>query len=346
MRSILPDIRRALETCYQLEVLSIDRVWSGTTGVHARADTARGPMFVKTLPLRGDDGYELLNITVQGQWRKAGIPTIAPVPAPDGTLLYRRSGLAMSVWEWSDAEPVGPLTVAHAPAVGQALARLHRCLDRLPVAGLPFDPEATRNAARPSLVARFESLEQQLANQPVPGDTALQLQIRQRIRLLEQVPQLRAGLPRLRLDRVHGDLTAPNLLWTGTKLTAVIDPRIQLADRARELGRIAFDPATVAATHLWQDIGLAVVAEYRTADGPLAPAELVSCARLALLHSLTSTYPLGDLISQQLPARVHEQRHTYWNQRHISIDRMIDALPDVENQLRKLTRVTIPAGSR
>ncbi|MEV0269885.1 phosphotransferase [Hamadaea sp. NPDC050747] len=346
MRSILPDIRHSLEARYQFDVLTVERVWSGTTGVHARADTTTGPLFVKTYPLRGDDQYALLNISVQRQWRAAGIPTIAPIASPDGTLLYRRPGLVMSVWEWSDAEPVRPLSHAHAPAVGQTLARLHRCLDRMPIAGLPFNPEPARNAARPSLVSRFETLDQFLASQVRPDGTALRAQLRHRIRLLEQVPHLRAGLSRLRLDRVHGDLTAPNLLWTGTKLTAVIDPQIQVADRARELGRIAFDPGSVAESAQWQHIGLATVAAYIEAGGPLAPAEILSCARLALLHSLASTYPLGDMIYHELPARVHEQHRRYWQQRCTSVERMLDALPDLENQLRDLTSATLPAGAR
>ncbi|MEV6968867.1 hypothetical protein AB0M47_27480 [Hamadaea sp. NPDC051192] len=206
MRSILPDIGRVRENRHRREVICIDRVWSGTAGVHARAETTGRPLFVKTLPQRGGHhSYELFNMTVQREWSAAAIPTITPVPTPAG-VLHRQPGLAMSVWD-----------------------------------------------------------------------------------------------------------------------------------------RIAFDPGTAATSVRWQDIGIPVTAAYLGAGGPLAPAEIVSSARLALLHRLTTAYPLSDLITGQLPARVYDQQRIYWNQRCITIDRMLDLLPDLEQRPRELTSPE-PAG--
>jgi Ser/Thr protein kinase RdoA (MazF antagonist) len=333
MRSILPIIVRVLGEHYARELTGIRRVWSGTCGVHARADTTCGPVFVKTYPLRADFAYELLNIDVVRGLGHAGIPTIAPIPTTTGELIHRQTGLAMSVWQWTDAVPAGHLTQPQATAVGYTLARLHRTLDQMQLPTLPVNREHARTTPVEHITAAFDDLLQSATHRAEPGSATITMQLRRRLTVLRQLPELRAGLPRLRLARVHGDLASPNLLFHHDSLVAVIDPRVQLADRARELGRIAFDPHTVATTHAWPQIGLATVAGYLDAGGPLPAAEATASARLALLHALTSTYPLHDTLTRPKPPRLLAQQDRYWCQRSITVDRMLAALPQLEQQL-------------
>jgi hypothetical protein len=332
MRSILPVLRTALAEHYRHDVTDIHRLWSGSSGVRARAATPDGDLFVKTYRLRADFDYERLNIDTVQRWTTAGIPGPIPVPTGNGEWIHRQRGLAMSVWEWVPASPAEYLTMATAGALGPALARLHRFLDQLDLTALPVNHEHLRTAAPRQITDRFQQLLHLLNTSRLTAYDEID-RVRRRLDQLRLLAQLRAGLPPARLARVHGNLAGHHLLFADNQLAAIINPRVQLADRARELGQIAFDPHTVATQSNWLQIGLACVATYLDANGPTPADEIVGCARLALLHHLTSTHPLEDSLTRQEPPRVRTRQARYWADRCTTISRLLQALPEIENKL-------------
>ena len=338
MRSVLPAIRAAMEDHFAVPVTGIERLWSGTTGVHARATTTSGAVFAKTYPLRADFPYEQLNVDIVRGWASTPIPTAAPLPTTGGAWIHQQPGLALSVWQWADGAPARTLTAGQAAAIGKTLAHLHRHLDRLTLPTLPVNAEQHRTRPADQIRERFQRLLAELRLPPHHAAKAATLeQVRRRLDQLRHLEDLRDGLTPAQLGRVHGDVASPNLLFHGETLTAVLDPRIQIADRARELGRIAFDPHTVAADDTWPATALACVSAYVAADGPILAAEIAFCARLALLHAMTSTYPLADILTGRQAAKVRAQQHRYWSDRAITVDRLLAALPDLERQLPAVT---------
>ncbi len=334
-----PRIRAVLEAAYGLRVGRIRRVWAGTQTDNLRAeladDTSR---FVKIYRTGGDLTYERQILDATMYLAQAGVPTTRLVRTTSGERMHVEADLAVSVWLWTDATSPAVLNVRQAAALGRATAGLHHVLDGLAAQRLPVSAERCRTTLPAQAQARCEHLLDLISARVFTDrtDHANIARLRQRITDLDHVGRLQDGLAPLRLRPAHGDLVTPNTLFAGDQLAAIIDLRLQHADRGRELGRMAFDPHTVAHRDDWQQISLAAVAAYLEAGGPATGDEVRNCARLALLHALLSTYGVEERYLAPRPARIQKSLDRYWADRHLFTRRLLQHLPQVEQQLTGL----------
>jgi len=350
VRSPLPRIGHALTAGYGLDVDSMTRVWAGTATINARADLADGrTMFVKAYTTGADLGYEQKAIDTAVGCAAAGVPALTPLPDRDGRPLHHGRTATVSVWPWLDATPPTVLTPPMAQTIGRRLAAMHHALDALNQQTLPVNPEHCRTTPAAQITARFERLTHLIARRRPADSVDLHNldRIAQRLDDLRRLPALRAGLPPLRLARVHGDLVTPNLLFHGDELVAVVDWRPQHADRAREVGRIACDPHTVAHRDDWPHIALTLIGAYADAGGPLTGGDLTATVRLALLHAMTSVYPIEDKYLRPAAPRLQAGLDRYWADRTTMITRVLAGLTEIEDALTAIAAAPAhrPAGS-
>lgn len=328
MTEVLPAITATLAASYGLTVTGIERLRSTTTSVHARVDTSDGSVFVKTYPPAVDLGYELRNIELAASWTSANVPGAQPVADHDGQLLHTDGPVTLSVWRWVDGQISRPLTVQTATEAGTALARLHRHLDQLHLTGLPICEEYALTAPRSLIAGRHEQLLRQLAHRP--DHLRQRKPVAEGLRMLKDLHAIRTVTAPVTWAPIHGDYAASNLLYTGTTLAAVLGPRVQLGDRARELGLLAFDPYTVATAADWAQVAQACIDAYLEYGGPLTTDQIAATARRALLHMLTSTHPLADILDGTTPPATTVQQLSDWDARCTAITKIARVLGELE----------------
>lgn len=337
-------LSKLLTRHYGLAPSRIERLAMGQVTANYRATCPHGDHFVKVYPTGADLAAETAAVALSETAGRVGVPVAAPLRTRAGAHIATEQNLAASVWTWM------PGTVdrrgysrAQQHTVGRVLGLLHATFAEL-------NPQP---ALRPALRGRRRPAEVR-----ADTDTLLAL-IRRRRRtdafdaeaertlaerrvLLDRVPDLAAALPPLTAQVTHGDFSPMNLLFTGTKLTAVLDfspPRPALV--AYELGRIAFDPRVVTLVDDWPTRSLDLVEAYLTAHPTAAPVDIIACARITVLWLLLSLH--GVYEHYHATARHQEDLDAFWLLRHRCAARVLQRLDDIEAALAALASRPPPA---
>ncbi|MFE4574605.1 phosphotransferase [Streptomyces chartreusis] len=331
-------ITAVLADRYGLADARVEIIPVGTETDNAVADTDLGRVFVKAYPARADLDVMQGRIDLMELGRAAGSPFPAVHPDRKGALITRHEGVALSVWDWVDAASLEkPYAVAHTRQIGTGLGRLHTALANCPAGAYKPNKNRWWEASAEDLIARGERLLELIDAVPDPGED----DVRRRAQVVERIAQLRglravqAGLPVAPREQVvHFDATGANLLWDAKEdLAAIIDLQARVAFPTWELGRVLYEPFTVAESPDWRTVGVDGVMAYAQEVPADARAELVYCARMALLHNLTSWFGVDALYGdRQLPGRSIYAR--FWDLRAQATGRMLAELDQIEDELR------------
>ncbi|MFJ8956511.1 phosphotransferase enzyme family protein [Streptomyces sp. NPDC102381] len=325
---------------YDLDVASLQTVAAGTDTVNRIARLTDGQrVFIKqyrsaTDPERAWAAWEMSEYCA-----RQGLPVPRVVLNSDQVLVTIAAGAAWVVTEMVDGSiaehAMTPQTAEH---IGTVLGRMHRILGQYP-------PPARMRHTRwrtgdvDTMLRKIDRVRQRATAQLEPRLEQLREDLDQRRQdVILHVPRLRQTLPQgLFVQAAHADFTRANLLLADDQVTAVIDFQAEQAVLAWELGRIAFDPRTVAHGLQWVQCALRMIEAYRSENPRLPDADVRACARVALLYMLMSLY--GSTTREyQLPAPVAEDLCRYWDDRQVTIRRMLAQLPEIETALRATGR--------
>jgi Ser/Thr protein kinase RdoA (MazF antagonist) len=330
---------------YGLRVGSVRRIAAGTATDNFRVDHDGGTVMVKVYrtDAAGLLGHERRVLAVTDAAARAGLPVPHLHASTTGALLHEAEGLAASVWQWCDSDnPQGPLTAEVAYQTGAVLARLHTFLRGHDDGSWPVAQPHYRRHTLNQIRQRFTMLARHLGALPEPAsaDTLNLDRITQRLAQLRQVPSLLESSPPPQYALVHGDFVRPNLLFHHGRLRAFIDMRLKYDEPVRELGRLAFDVATIAAGGGWLQVAEAALTGYLAEGGIIAQAAVHGCARL---HSLCSTYPVEELYLGVVPEHLRADLQLYWADRVGAVTEMLEHFDAVEAMVARLTRLPRPA---
>ena len=336
-------VPEVLASAYGLVVDRVSRIPIGEGTVNVRARSVGGrELFVKVYPAGVDLGAERAAIGLSAVAGRAGVPVAVPVPDRDGHLLTVASGNAVSVWGWVPGRTLAAdPTPARYQAAGAALGRLHAALAGLPASSGPAPQvEQWRHPDVAALRLRIDGLLAESADRidrglGDPFDVTAAETLTERRESLHHVPRLLADLPELSAQVLHGDYSAPNLLFDGDRLAAVVDftpPDPFLV--SYELGRIAFTPDTVTGDLDWEDTALAVVAAYVGTNPAVSPVDVRACARVTAVHLLASLYGVED--HYRTPGRFQDDLDRFWVRRHRTVAALLARLPVLEERLHEL----------
>ena len=330
------DLAHVVGGAYHLPDLWLRRLPHGAATLNYQGRATGRRVFVKHYPPGADLAAERAAIDLSRFAGRAGVPTPAVLPARDGSPIHRTpGGGAVSVWEWVDGQWSGApgMTAAQMGTVGVVTGRLHRILATHP-ASSPH-PQTAQQWCHPQRCAHeLRALLAVVAGTAHPDAFTVWAGevLRWRLALLPRIAALLAGLPPLRSQVLHGDLAAPNVLWRGANLAALIDFR---PPRARpvcwELGRIGCDPRTVPRED-WPDGVAALVANYH-AECPETPtADLRALVPAWVCYTAASVYPFGDLLTGTplLP----DDLRAYAKARQQALTTVLDNLPALDERVQ------------
>ncbi|QNA72056.1 phosphotransferase [Streptomyces sp. So13.3] len=330
---------------YGVRAEAVEPEAAGTETRNTRVRLAGGArVFVKRYSAGTDTTAVRSALALAAYCQEAAVPTPGIWRDRDGEPVTWHAETAWCVMDEVAGHPGATLTVARAESIGATLGRLHR------VAADYHGPLRRRSTPwrhdAPEPVAnKCERLLEYLRGRPGPQGDLRHDQLAQRRRdLITHSRLLQKGLPNVLADQaLHGDFTRPNVLVSGDQVTAVIDFQALTGPVAWELGRIAFDPLTVAHSATWQDTALVVIGAYRDENPHIPGADLIATARIALLYFLFSTFGAvtDDL---DVPAHVHVGLLEYWNDKNATVNRLLAGLDDMEYALAFL--VESKAGPR
>ncbi|MET8699146.1 phosphotransferase [Kitasatospora sp. NPDC004723] len=336
-------ITEVLAEAYGLRDASVTVIPLGTETDNFAADTERGRLFVKAYPRRANLDVMAGRVTVSELGRAAGSPFPAVHADLWGRSVARHGEVAISLWDWVDGASLElPYTPAHGGQIGDALGRLHNTLAGHPQAGFKANTnhwwshraDVLQERGR-DLLARIDAVAD-----PDEDDPARRAEVEERISQLDALGELQAGLPKSPREQiVHFDATGANLLWNSKdELVGVIDIQARIAFPTWELGRVAFEPFTVAESADWRASAAAAVAAYAEHVPAEVRPELVYAARMALLHNLTSWFGADALYGEsRLPGRGIYAR--FWHLRTVAARRMLAELPAIEAELAAVVGV-------
>ncbi|MEY9846153.1 Ser/Thr protein kinase RdoA (MazF antagonist) [Streptacidiphilus sp. BW17] len=319
----------------------VERVPLGTETDNYQATSVGLRFFVKAYRPGTDLTETAAGLEASDFARRGGCPIPALRPGRHGSLLTAAGGLAVSVWDWIEAAPAtGPLAPAEGAQIGVMLARLHQRLAAYPHPGRfrpTSEPWWCRDTAPVHDLGRRILAAIDALPTPTKADLLHHERVRQRLEDLRFVPALQAGLPPdLPMQLVHCDVTRPNLLFAaGGDLAAVVDLRGRVLHPAWEVGRIAYDPLTVATSSNWRTFANSVVAAYAEHAPPAALAQLHFSARLTLLQALQTWFGLADTYLQPTTG-ADPDGIRYWNNRYEMSRELLQHLPTIEDELTDL----------
>lgn len=327
---------------YGLQVMKVCRIASGTATDNFRVDHDGGTVMVKMYRPGAGLEHERRVLAVTDDAAQAALPVPHLYRSTTGALLHEADGLAASVWQWCDSDsPPGPLTVDVAYETGSVLARLHTYLRQHDDGSWPVAQPHYRRHTLNHIRQRFTMLARHIETLPQPTslDTLNLKRLRQRLTELRHVPGLLESATPPAYALVHGDFVRPNLLVHNRRLRAVIDMRLKHDEPVRELGRLAFDVETIAAGGDWLEVAEAALTGYLAEGGIVPTTAFYGCARLALLHSLCSTYPVEDLYFDAPPAHLRADFWAYWANRVTAVGQMLEHLDKVDTVVARLARL-------
>ncbi|WP_051836918.1 phosphotransferase enzyme family protein [Streptomyces sp. NRRL F-2580] len=329
---------------YGIEAESVEQVPMGTDTVNWRVVTSSGQrLYAKEYPASADLEAARAAWDMSEFCRAARLPVPRVWPDRDGNLISLADG---SAWAMVDEAPgtvaTSAMTVARAEHVGMVLGRMHRVLAAYPLPRLRQHAR-WRTGSIEDALARCDTVLDAAYRQQRENMGALRSQIAQRREDLHaHANRLRAALPEELVEQaLHADFTRTNQLVLADAVTAVIDFRAARALPAWELGRAACDPRTIASSEPWADCILAMVAAYRSENPTLPVADVLACARIAVLYMLFSFYG-ATTAEYDLPDEAEADLQRHWSERQTSIRRLIDSLADLEDALA--TETARPGG--
>lgn len=331
---------------YGVRAEAVEPETAGTETRNARVRLAGGARIFAKRYVEGTDTTAVRSaLALAAYCQEAAVPTPGIWRDRDGEPVTWHAGTAWCVMDEVSGHPgATPLTVARAQSIGATLGRLHRVAAdyRGP---LRRRHTPWRDEAPEPVGAKCEHLLEHLRGRPGPQNDLRRDQLAQRrVDLLTHSRLLQKGLPDHLADQaLHGDFTRPNVLISQERLTAVIDFQALTGPVGWELGRIAFDPLTVARSATWRDTALAMIGAYRAENPHIPAADLIATARIALLYFLFSTFGAvtDDL---DVPPHVHRGLLEYWNDKNATVNQLLAGLDDMEYALAFL--VDSKAGPR
>jgi Ser/Thr protein kinase RdoA (MazF antagonist) len=331
-----------LNTNYGLRVGDVCRIAAGTATDNFRAEHTDGTVMAKIYRPGTGLEHERRVLAVTDDAAQSGLPFPQLYRSTTGALLHASDGLAGSVWQWCDSDnPPGALSVDVAYQTGGVLARLHIFLRKHDDGSWPVAQPHYRQHTVNQVRQRFAMLAGHIDTLPQPTslDTLNLERISRRLTELRHMPSLLDSATPPQTALVHGDFVRPNLLVHHGRLRAVIDVRLKYDEPVRELGRLAFDVETVAAGGEWLEVAEAALTGYLAQGGIVAAAAFHGCARLALLHSLCSTYPVEDLYLDPPAEHLRADLWAYWANRVSAVGQMLEHLDAIDAMATRLARL-------
>lgn len=321
---------------YGVTAETVERVPMGTDSINRRVLTTHGHrLFVKEYASTADVNAARSAWDMSEFCRAADLPVPRVWPDRDGNVVSLAEG---SAWAVVDEAPgrvaTSAMGVARAEHIGMVLGRMHRVLAAYP---LPrhVQPSRWRTGSVQDAVAKCGGVLSSARRQGHDDLTQLRDQLDQRRQdLWTHVGGLRAGLPEDLVEQaLHADFTRPNMLVLTDVVTGVIDFRGAKAFPAWELGRVAFDPRTVATSDQWPACATAMVSAYRSENPTLPLADVLACVRIALLYMLFSLY--GATTGEyNLPHEAEADLKRHWQDRQTTIRRLLDNFDELEDTLK------------
>ncbi|WP_293577519.1 phosphotransferase [Phaeobacter sp.] len=322
----------------------VERIPHGQGTVNYRVDTRTGRFFVKSYFPGADLVAENAAIALSERARQAGIATARPVCFGTGRFVVQNEDTAISVWYWVDGQMrtqgLGPSALHD---IGNVLGQLHKALHGQANSRACADKTdrflATRPATIHDQIDRIEAAVQSRIGK-IGGTDFDHVAVRalaERRAQLERLPGLMQSLPALSSQLVHGDYTTLNLLFEQDRVCAVLDfrpPEPFLV--SWELGRIAFNPDLIAAGGDWLTPAKCVIKGYLDADVGLAREDILFCGRVALIQLLKSLYGIKQ--HYIAPAPLQDDLDRFWADRHLSVNRMLAQLDEIDAMLISVTR--------
>lgn len=333
-------VRDILASSYGLDPREVVRLWTGQGTVNYRAVCQGQSYFVKLYQGGADPDAEAEAIALTQLAGRHGVPVAPLLLSTGGEAITRRGHTAVSVWVWVDGHAVtGGFTPGQQAAAGEALGRIHCAFAAHPASTAPspeLDSWLTPDLA--GIEATVDKLLGIVADRPEHDefDHAAEQTLAERRQVLDRVPDLLDGLPKLGTQVLHGDYSAVNLLFDGEHLAAVTDfrpPEPFLV--AFELGRIAFDPRTVVINDDWITSASILVHSYLRANPNARAADVHACGRIALLQLLTSLYGVKNHYLK--PGLLQDDLDAFWLLRHRASMRLLVELDEVEAMLGMAT---------
>lgn len=326
---------------YGIAAGASERVQAGSATVNYRVESDAGTLFVK----RYAAGTDLApHRSAIGLTRLAGrhrVPTARIRYGLQGQVLSEDPGGALAVWDWAGGTArMAGLDPARAAEAGATLGRIHRAFAPLP-GHLPDRAQPWFQLDPATVARRVDDLldtvrERRRSGSTDPFDAVAERTLAERREQVRHLDRLWRGLPPLTRQVVHGDYALPNLLFDGDRLTAVVDfgPESTFLP-AWELGRIAFDPRTVAGER-WLESARALVAAYLEQDPDVEPGDVAGCARVALIQLLRSLFGINQhyLGTALLP----DDLDRFWVARQRAAAILLDHLDEAEAMLAAETR--------
>jgi homoserine kinase type II len=332
-------VLKALVDAYGLAGVRLERVLSGVATVNYVANLdGGGRAFVKVYPPGTDLAKERAAIELSEFAAAGGVPTAVVVRSSWGEAIHEDGQVAMSVWEHVVADPGedAGLSQVQMTAVGTIVGRLHRVLSTHPASapGRLMGPLCDVAAATRKIDRVFRVLASGAGLDEEFSAWALDV-LHARRELMPRVSAMLQQLPPLTSQVVHGDLAAPNVLFQGGHVMAVIDfrpPSVRAV--AWEMSRLACDPRTVLRGEEWVRGLRGLVAAYRDENPDLPTDDLVGSVRAWVCYSAASIYPFDDLVDGRALLPVPLQRYAI--DRHHALTAVMDRLEEIESSLREV----------
>jgi Ser/Thr protein kinase RdoA (MazF antagonist) len=357
-------IHDTLRHGYRIRTLHIKPLPAGQATWNYRVETQDGPVFVKVYPPAADLTGEREAIDICRHVGRCGIPTPRLRRDRDGHLIHhgdrlgahwvsrnrrsvssgsaaRGTAPALSVWDYVPAAPaLDGLSPARMMSVGIVLGRLHETLARYRPAR-PRPPDTSPVCDMRRAAADIDDILAKMARRRLTDEFSAWVvdALRQRRAMLPHIGELMAGLPRLDRQILHGDMSAPNVLFDAdaAAVAALVDfsPPRRLPI-AWEIGRIGCDPQTILRHPTWLDGLTALIAAYRAQRPAVRIANLTACVRLWICATVTSTYAIRHIL-----AGTAAQPHLFEAYVRARQDAMVQALrvlTDIEDALDRASR--------
>lgn len=251
-------------------------------------ETAEGPWFVKQYGPGWPAETVHATLALQQAAAAAGLPVprVQRAVAGEPTVAYAGGRLAAMDWV-PGAAGRGPLSSAQAVAAGATLARLHLVLAEQPGTGEAFVPDFAWVAERAREMLALE------AQQPLGGEASeiAQAAVAYRLATVQKTVPWPELYRTARWQVCHGDYYPPNLLFTGDRVTGVVDWDFAGSRwRAIEVARAAVEAAKGDDGAWRPEIARALVAHYHAVN-PLSAVERVYGFRMWWEYLLWSRYP-------------------------------------------------------
>jgi homoserine kinase type II len=311
------------------------RVLAGERSIAFRLDAHGEPWFVKIEPRIRDEQVDEVAALVELA-ASHGVPTARPRAGIDGRYAHHVGEVTVTVAAWATGTMLrAPVTRAQAAQVGTALGRLHRAFaQRSPLPTLVTAREEPWLAwDRPAFESRLQRIEALVRHHGDDSDGFDQVALEtlaERRSWLDAIGNALTRLPRLTRQVGHGDFAAPNLLFEGDRLAAVVDftaggPKLL----AYELGRIAYGPEITLSPDS-EALTRAVLEAYRDANPAVREADVANAGVCAFIQLARSGYPLDERYggAGQFPDDLDD----FWLRRHRTASHLLARMPTTDQR--------------